>query len=118
MKVTTSETESLSSLRQAVALNNGGIFWRLLQRPENFHFSRDKIRKPERAYFTPDGDTLIWSKDYTCNHLTNEAGQVYFEFVIDVSINGKINEFNTSGRTFFSDDIHFKFTIHAFVFHD
>lgn len=118
MRATMGEAESLAALKQVVALNDGGIFWQLLRRPENFHFFKDRVRKPERAYFTPNGKTLTWSEEYTCNPLTNEEGLVYFEFVIDLSISGQINEYNTFGRTFFSADINFDFTIHGFVFRD
>ncbi len=112
------EGEALDALQRVVGLNGGGLFWQLLQRAENYHFFANRVKKPQRAYFTPDGNTIKWSEDYICNLLTNEEGLPYFEFVIDMSISGIINEYNTLGRTFFSDDIHFSFTIHGFVFRD
>ncbi len=64
MRATMGEAESLAALKQIVALNNGGIFWQLLRRPENFHFFKDRVRKPELAYFTPNCKTLTWSEEY------------------------------------------------------
>lgn len=114
----TNETDALAALKQVMELNNGGLFWNLLNKQENHHFYPNTIKKAKNAYFNPDGSTIQWVDKYVCNQLKDEEGHDYYEFIADVSVSGIVSEYNNRGITFFSTPAQFNFSIHAFVFKD
>ena len=44
--------ESLEALISTIELNNYGIMLSLMKRRKNFHFFVDKVKKPQRAYYS------------------------------------------------------------------
>lgn len=109
---------TLDNLKQALELNNGGLFFSLLKKPENRHFFRDKVKDEKNAYFRPNIDTINWAADHIQTPLVNVEGFGYDELIIDVQLGGILCEFNKKGITFSEQEIVFSFTVQAFVFHD
>lgn len=109
---------SVAQLKRYIEMNNGDVFWGLLNRRKNHHFFQDKVTKAKNGYFDPDGKTLIWNDQYVCTALKNEDNVEYNEVIIDLQISGILNEFNNRGRTFSSNPVTFNFTIQAFIFKD
>ena len=113
-----SDTAALELLKDSFRINKGSLFCQMLKKWESYHFFQTKVRNAKNVYFEPDYETIFWSEIYTWNQLLNEEGLEYYEFIIDVRINGSLNEFNKKGITFSSLAVEFNFTIHAFVFKD
>ena len=112
----TMQSTTFDTLKATMELNNGGYFWSLLKEPENYHFFIDKAKVVQNVYFEPNISTINWSDDYIVNHLINNEGSLYDEIIVDVQIEGSLNEFNNKGFTYSKQLIKFQFTLQSFVF--
>jgi len=112
------DTTSLDKLKNALEINGGGLFFSLLKDTENHHFFRDKVKKTEKAHFTPDIATIRWASDYYLTTLTNTEGFTFDEVITDVCIAGELSECNSKGKDISRHRLQFDFTVQAYVFHD
>lgn len=86
-----------------------------MQRRKNFHFFSHLIKKPRNAYYEFTPSSGVWSDDYTISPFVNLDGFKFDEVLIDLSLGGNINEYNNSGKTFFSKPTFLELTIRAYV---
>lgn len=106
---------SVQLLIASVELNNYGLVSSLMQQRENHHFFAQRVKKAENAYFEFDANSAEWSNDFSIRPVINDDGFKFEEVFIELKLKGSINEYNTLGRTFFSEPIDLIFTIKAFV---
>lgn len=109
---------SVQQLISSVELNNYGLVWSLMQRRKNHHFFAHRVKKAKNAYFEFATNSAEWSNDFSIRPVVNDDGFKFEEVFIDLKLKGTINEYNTSGRTFFSEPVDLVFTIRAFVQED
>ena len=109
---------SVQQLISRVEINNFGLVCSLMQRRKNHHFFVHRVKKAKNAYFDFAPNTAEWSDDFLIRPVINDDGFKFEEVFIDLKIKGTINEYNTSGRTFFSEPMDLAFTIKAFVQED
>lgn len=109
---------SVQALISEIELNNYGIIWSLMQRRRNFHFFADKVKKAKNAYYQFTPNSAEWSEDYSVSPFFNSDGFKFEEVLIDVKFKGTINEYNNSGKTFFSEPTVLDLTIRAYVLDD
>jgi hypothetical protein len=109
---------SVQQLKSSIELNNYGIIWSLMQRRKNFHFFADRVKKPKNAYFEFTPNSAEWAEIYSVSPFVNQDGFKFEEVLIDLKLKGNINEYNNSGKTFFSEPIEIGMTIRAYVQED
>lgn len=106
---------SVQSLISSIELNNYGIIWSKMQNRKNHHFFADRVRKPNNAYFDFMPNSAEWSDRFLVTSFVNIDGFKFDEVLIDLKLMGTINEYNNSGKTFFSEPIELAITIRAYI---
>ncbi|SER48614.1 hypothetical protein [Pedobacter rhizosphaerae] len=110
--------QSLQSLISSIELNKYGIIRSLMKRRKNHHFFAPRVKKPNNAYFEFTPNSAEWSDNFTIIPFVNNDGFRFDEVMIDLKLKGSINEYNNSGRTFFSEPMDLELTIRAYVEED
>lgn len=109
---------SVQQLISRVEVNNYELVWSMMQWRKNHHFFAHRVKKAKNAYFMFTPNSAEWSNDFSTPPVVNDDGLKFEEVFIDLKLKGTINEYNTSGRTFFSEPVDLVFTIRAFVQED
>ncbi|CDT15584.1 conserved hypothetical protein [Sphingobacterium sp. PM2-P1-29] len=91
------EEKIIENLKNAVVLNNYGIFWHLFQQRANFHFFKHLVQDPERTHIEFSKGKVDWSDRYTVEPFLNEDGFKFFDVIIGVTINASLEEHDRRG---------------------
>ncbi len=110
--------QSVQQLISSIELNNYGVIWSLMQRRKNHHFFAKKVKKPNNAYFEFKPNSGEWSDDFSVLNVVNDDGFKFEEVIIGLKLKGTINEYNNSGKTFFSEPFDLQLKIRAYVQED
>lgn len=110
------EIEALNNLKTSFEMNGGQLFVSQLKRIQNFHFFASFVNNPENAYFVLNNNGVVWLDEYTCRSDEDSEKNGFFEIIINVSVEGTINEYDKEGLTYLTKPLKLALTIHTFIY--
>ena len=89
-----------------------------MHRRKNYHFFVSQVKKPQNTYFEFTPGSARWSDSCFIEPFTDRDGLKFDEIIVDLNLKGNICEYNSRGKTFFSEPIDLQLTIRAYISED